>query len=351
MALGSAVQPQTHNTAQADTNWTDTGVMWAGVLFSAAFTGLIWLLSDRLEAIYKLPDQGALWYYWKLPEPTVITRATAWGGYLLHQIGNFYLIYKAQKARPSYTTGLHSFNIQALALNVAFSVVHLIQTHLFYDGLAQDVSILTSQGSVIVLLIWVLLMENPRRGLFFGKKVNFAKDVLQWARKYHGYLFSWAIVYTFWYHPMEGSSGHLIGFFYTFVMMLQGSLFFTRIHVNKWFNVALELLVLVHGTLVAIQQGKGMWPMFFFGFATIFVVTQMHGLGLSRWVKAGLATLFGVLVALVYSQKPLASLNEIIRIPVIDYLGVFVLFGLIWLGLFGARLIKRGRHSQPQPSA
>ena len=24
------------------------------------------------------------------------------------------------------------------------------------------------------------------------------------AKRYHGYVFSWAVIYTFWYHPMEG---------------------------------------------------------------------------------------------------------------------------------------------------
>ena len=52
-------------------------------------------------------------------------------------------------------------------------------------------------------------------------------------RKYHGYVFAWATVYTFWYHPMENTAGHLIGFFYMFLLLLQGSLFLTRIHINK----------------------------------------------------------------------------------------------------------------------
>jgi hypothetical protein len=314
--------------------------MWAGVAFSLIATLVIWATGQRLEAFPKLPDQGALWYYWKLAEPTAITRLSAWGLYLVHQLGNFYLIWKAQRAKPGYTTGLHSFNVQALALNGVFGVLHLIQSHVFYDGLAQDTSILSSQGAVIVLLIWVLLMENPRRGLFFGKKVNFAKDVITWARKYHGYFFSLAIVYTFWYHPAEPTQGHLLGFFYTFMMMLQGSLFFTRIHVNKWWMLTMELMVLVHGTLVAMQQGTGaMWPMFFFGFGMLFIVTQMHGLGLSRWMKAGFTALFGAIAIAVYWGRLPQGASEIIRIPIIDYLGVFVLFGLIWLGLFIARKI------------
>jgi hypothetical protein len=320
--------------------WTSDRAMWAGVAFSALLTGLIWLLGDRLAAFAKLPDQGTLWYFWKLAEPTWITRLSAWGLYLVHQIAIFALIRKAQRENTRYTGGLHPVNVQALAVNGVFAVLHLIQTHVFYDGLAQDVSILSSQGSVIVLLVWVLLMENPRRGLFFGKRAPLHKDIVAWAKKYHGYFFSWAVIYTFWYHPMESTQGHLIGVFYTFVLMLQGSLFFTRIHVNKWWMAAQEVLVLVHGTLVALQQGTGIWPMFFFGFAMLFIVTQMHGLGLSRGMKAFFTVLFGVAVALVYSERGLAQLNEIIRIPLIDYLSVFVLAGLIGGGLWIARRLR-----------
>ena len=166
-------------------------------------------------------------------------------------------------------------------MNGLFIVLHLAQTHLWYDGLAQDVSIWSALGSVVVMLVWVLLMENPRRGLFFGRKIGFPRRLTEVARRYHGYYFAWAIIYTFWYHPMEATGGHLIGFLYMFLLMLQGSLLFTRAHMNRWWTLALEVAVLAHGTLVAIMQGEGMWPMFAFGFGGIFVITQMHGLGLA----------------------------------------------------------------------
>src|SRR6185503_9106697 len=113
---------------------------------------------------------------------------------------------------------LHRVNVIALAANAFFIGLHFVQTHIWYDGLAQDVSIFSSQGSVIVLLVWVLLMENPRRGLFFGKKVKFSETVIRFARKYHGYFFAWAAVYTFWYHPMVSTPGHLVGFMYMFML-------------------------------------------------------------------------------------------------------------------------------------
>jgi hypothetical protein len=347
--MASTPLPQTRSVSPQQTAPISANkAMALGVAFCLGYTAFIWLIGSRLEQFAKLPDQGPLWYYWKLAAPTWVTRASAWGLYLVHQLACFYVIWRAQRSNLKYTQSLHPVNVQALAINAVFALLHVAQSHIFYDGLAQDVSILSSQGSVIVLLIWVLLMENPRRGMFFGKKAPIHKDIIAWARKYHGYFFSWAIVYTFWYHPAESTTGHLIGFFYTTMMMLQGSLFFTRIHINRWWMFAMEAMVLVHGTLVAIGQGNGIWPMFMFGFAMLIIVTQMHGLGLSRWVKAALTVTFSVLVALVYQQRGLAKLNEIIRIPLIDYLGVLILALLIGGGLWVARKLRR---AAPQLSA
>ncbi|WP_425582119.1 hypothetical protein [Streptosporangium fragile] len=315
-------------------------LLW-GIAASAVLTGLVWLLGRRLEGIELLPDQGASWYYWKLPEPTVWTRASAWLGYAAHQIASWWLIYYAQTRVRRYTAGLHRVNVIALAVNFGFVVLHTLQTHLFYDGLAQDVSIFSSQGSVVLLLVAVLLMENGRRGLFAGRPAPISAEVVTFARKYHGYLFSWAAVYTFWYHPMESTSGHLVGFFYMFLLLLQGSLFMTRAHTDRRWTVTLELLVAAHGTLVAVMSSGpgGAWPMFLFGFLGIFVITQMHGLGLSRATRWILAAAYAGAVLVVYAALGFGRVDEIVRIPVIEYLLVAVLAVLLWLGLRAARRV------------
>ena len=74
-------------------------VLLAGVVFSAPFTLLIWVLDFRLSSIELLPDSGAAWYYWKLPAPTFWTRATSWGFYLAHQLAIWGIIYYAQTYR------------------------------------------------------------------------------------------------------------------------------------------------------------------------------------------------------------------------------------------------------------
>jgi hypothetical protein len=323
----------------------DVVALWGGILFGLLFTALIWWARPIMEDVTLLPDQGVAWYYWKLPEPTFWTHATAWGFYLMHQFAIWGLIWSAQRQKNKYIPGLHRFNIAALGVNIIFTVIHFLQTAIWYDGLAQDVSIFSSQGSVIVMLVWILLMETPRRGLFFGKRVSFSQAILGFAKKYHGYVFSWAIIYTFWYHPMVSTPGHLLGFVYTFFLLLQGSLFFTRMHLNKWWKLVQEVSVLIHGAIVAaITQNSDIWPMFAFGFGGLLVITQMHGLGLSavwKWIITGL---YVAATVWVYSGRGLAALNEIIRIPVIEYAAVFLLAGLIWLGLWIAGRV-RGRGS------
>ena len=316
--------------------------LWGGIAFSMAFTALIWWAAQRLASVPHLPDQGPAWYYWKLANPTFWSHFTAWMFYALHQIAFWSLIFYAQTHVKTYSKGLHPVNVLALGVNAFFILLHFVQTQLWYDGLAQDVSIFSSQGSVILMLVAILLMENQRRGLLLGKKVSFTKQIGSFARKYHGYVFAWATVYTFWYHPMENTPGHLVGFLYMFLLLLQGSLFLTRIHLNKWWTLTQEVAVGVHGTLVAIFQGGGLWPMFAFGFAGIFILTQMHGLGWSRGVRWLVAGLYIVAAIFIYSSRGWVQLNEIIRIPVIEYLLVFVMAGLIALGLWiGQRFRKQ----------
>ncbi|NYD99354.1 hypothetical protein BJY21_000539 [Kineosphaera limosa] len=325
---------------------------------SLLLTGAVWLTGLAIARDDLLPDAGPSWYYWQLPEPTLLTRLSAWGGYLAHQLAIWGIIYYAQTRVRTYSAGLHPINVIALATNFGFIVLHLAQSLVFYDGLAQDVSIYSSQGSVIALLVVVLLMENRRRGLFFGKKAPLSKRVVEVARRYHGYLFSWAIVYTFWYHPAENSSGHLIGFFYMFLLLAQGSLFLTRYHTNRAWTLTLEVMVLVHGALVALMQAgpTGFWPMFFFGFAGIFVITQMHGVGWSlrtRWL-IGAGYVLGVVG--VYFYRGYDRIDEIVRIPIIEYALVFVLVLLVWPVVLVVDAVvdavrrRRGSGTDPQRS-
>jgi hypothetical protein len=83
---------------------------------------------------------------------------------------------------------------------------------------------------------------------------------------------------------------------------------------------------------VAVFQGNMMWPMFGFCFGALVVITQMHVLGLSVWVKRLIAMAFVTGVLAFYAlNRGMENINELIRIPVIDYLFIFVLYGLYLL--------------------
>jgi hypothetical protein len=304
-----------------------------GVIFSFGFTVLIWIAGSRLNAFELRPDRHvAFWYPWVTNAPTILTRLSAWGLYAAHQLTVWGLIWYAQSKKMKYSSSLSRVNVIALLANAVFITLHFVQTHVFFDGLAMDVPEQSSQWSVILLLVIVLLMENQRRGLFFGRQVkgSVMKESARALRKYHGYYFAWATIYTFWYHPMVSTPGHLVGFFYIFLLMLQGSLFFTRMHVNKWWMVTQEVLVLFHGTLVALSNAPHLWQMFCFGFAGLFVVTQMHGLGLSRSVRGVFLAAYVIGALCVFSDIGLGKIHQITWIPITDYVAVFVIAFLVW---------------------
>lgn len=310
----------------------DKKVLLISIGISLFLTFLVFLFDDVLGFVPDVslaPDTGVSHYFWKLrPEDvTFWTRLSSWGFYLIHQFTAFFLVYKISKQKVS--TKLSKYNWILLGSTFFFVILHMVQTYVFYDGLAQDVSVFSSQGSVIVMLVLILIIENKRRGLFFGKKVKLPKAGVNNVMKYHGVIITWAIIYTFWYHPVVSTPGHLFGFFYMFLLLLQMSFANTTIHMNKMWGLSLEVLVLFHGTTVAIFQGNGMWPMFFFGFAFIFVVTQIHSLKIKKRTYAAVLTAYMVLALTVYNNifgfKDFTEIFQITWIPIIEYLLVFVI--------------------------
>jgi hypothetical protein len=316
---------------------------WWGLLGCAGLMGVIFAMGPYSEGLVLEPDRGDMWYFWQLHEPTAITRLSAWLPFSLHWIAMWYLISRGRSERPTYVFGLHSFNLQAIAVNAFFILLHIAQTKIFYDGLAQDTHEATSLGSVVIMLFAIMLMENRRRGLVLGKKFKFMYETGDTVRRYHGYYFSWAIIYTFWYHPVELTQGHLAGFAYMFLLFLQGSLFFTRYHINRWWTMSLELLFVVHGAFVAYfimqKDQPGAWAMFFFGGVTLFLITQMHGLGLSRRGKLFIALPLVGIMATYYLLNP-DTAGLLPRVPMINYIGTILVLIVVWLLLRFGDLVK-----------
>lgn len=271
---------------------------------------------------------------------------TMWVGYGLHQILCWYFIYKLQRDKHNLQNDhIGKYNTALLIVNGVFIILHLLQTRLFYDALAQYVPVSSSQYSVIIMLVFMLILLNGWRGLFFGKKVPLSRTALSGIAKTHGYYISWAVIFTLWFHPMESTWGHLLGFFYMFLLMLQMSLAYTKVHTNiKWVTV-LEVFVTLHGTVIALQAGQTMWSMFLFGFALMFIVTQMYGVVRLKALRIGFTVAYLVMAVLVYSGvlgtgHQISQIHQIFWIPIILYALVFVFVGLyhIVLKLFSKKL-------------
>jgi hypothetical protein len=167
-------------------------------------------------------------------------------------------------------------------------------------------------------------------------------------QKVHGFYISWAVVYTFWYHPMEGTLGHLLGFLYLFLLMGQMSLARTSWHTRIGWLTFLEAFVAIHGAIVAIEAANGMWPMFFFGFMMMFIVTQVFGILKNRVAIAGIIASYVALVLVTYSGAlgqmftgtPVGwtDIHQITWIPVILY---GLVFALAWLFAGVGTLLKK----------
>jgi hypothetical protein len=73
--------------------------------------------------------------------------------------------------------------------------------------------------------------------------------------------------------------------------------------------------------------------MFFFGFAGLFILTQMHGVPLPKWMKWGFLGLYVAGALVNYGLSNITMLHQVTWIPIIEYAGVLALAALITLGI------------------
>ncbi|MFX0106926.1 MAG: hypothetical protein ACFE7R_01450 [Candidatus Hodarchaeota archaeon] len=327
--------------------------LWVGgLVFAIGFTLLIWIFGPALDRFVLGPDQGPAWYYWQLPEPDFMAQFIVWSMYLTHQFVVWGTIYWAQKnliaQKTNPTTSLTKYNWAMVVISLVFVTLHLVQTQIWFDGLAQDVPIWTSQGSVIVMLVLILIIENPRRGLFLGKKAGkpFTARVSGLVRRIHMYPIAWALVYTFWFHPMFYDPQLLTGFFYMFLLFTQMTVAYTKVHIDKRWVITVEGFVGVHALVVAIfntldHGSTDMWAMFLSGFVFMWVFTYMYALNIRKEVKGLVTLLYFTFLAWIYIPAPFGYGRDIayllrlemLWIPIILYLLAAVFAGLAFVYL------------------
>lgn len=324
---------------------TSLHAILGGFAFAGGITAVIGWTAGALTSFDTVGPTEPFAYPWRLREPNDAARVTAWAGYALHNLAAWLVIAMVRRRHLKYASSFRWPNVAMLIVHVGFALLHVVQTQIWYDGLARDVPEVTALGSVALMLMVVLALENPRRGLVLGKRVTFPRSMVQIVREYHGYLFTWALIYTFWYHPTEATAGHLVGFFYLLLLLWQSVLVMTRAHLDRRWTLALEILVIPHAVVVAWLQGKGLWPMFLFGFTAVFVLTQMYAFDWPSLVRRLIWGGYVLAVVIVYGQMDrFAAAHEVLRIPVLDYGVVGLLAAVFWL-IDRTRL--RGRRQSP----
>jgi len=329
------------NQAVQKTNWSKY-IWFFGAIFAFAFVFLIWALGPNLTHFTDtLIDRNDLsWYYWKLPLRNFWGMNVAWLMYIVHQVSIWSIIYFAQKNKYGFQSknsyGILKYTLYALAITVTFVSLHLVQTQIWFDGLAQDVPILTSQGSVIVMLSIILIIENQRRGLFLGRKVGkpFTASVAVFFRSSHKYIFAWALIYTFWFHPMATDPQLLSGFFYMFLLFTQLMIAWTPLHLDKRWIILLESYVAIHAVIVAVWNttffgGSDIWPMFFTGFAFMFVFTYMYALKVNKKVYGIVTTLYLAFLIWLFLPSPIGFGRNLMNLLRLEFLWIpIILYGL-----------------------
>ncbi|MHA2408356.1 MAG: hypothetical protein ACXACA_08305 [Candidatus Ranarchaeia archaeon] len=305
-------QKSSETPEQSSTSSNQASKAWVGsIIFAVIFTFIIWFVGPQLDPVLAtlLPDQGAAWYYWKLPSREFVNMLIVWSFYLAHQFSIWGSIYWAQKNLTAFKTrptkGLTRYNWATLLINAFFIVLHLVQTHIWFDGLAQDVPIITSQGSVIVMLVMILIIEHP---------------------------------------PMAYDPQLLTGFFYMFLLFTQASLAYTVIHVDRRWVVLLESFVGVHAFIVAVyntlqHNSIDMWAMFASGFAFMFVFTYLYAFKLKKEVRYSAMIVYFAALAWVYLPATLLGYGrpldfllriEFLWIPIILYLLAIVFAAVVY---------------------
>jgi hypothetical protein len=317
-------------------------VWLALIIFTVIEIFLIFFLEPLLRLRFPPlnPDTGPDDYYWKLNIRDALTMIITWTFYGAHQISVWLVIYWAhknyrEKKLDKKKTLKYIFLMSAIL--IGFTLLHLLQTQVWYDGLAQDVPIMTSQGSVIVMLSILLVMQNPKRGLLFGRKEKrlMRPEVAKTFMTSHQIIFSWALVYTFWFHPMDSSPALLSGFFFMGLLFIQMTLAYTYIHFNKWWVLVVESYVVIHATIVAIAQfvdfniSPPIWPMFLLGFLAMLVFTYIHGLGLPNWIRWSIVAAYFALLIFMYIPQPFGFGREFTYFLRFEFLWIPIILFLI----------------------
>lgn len=249
---------------------------------------------------------------------------------------------KAMEESPKYSTEWRWFNWWMLYVNAIFISLKIITNFFTYNALSSHLPLWFGQGTVFNILVMVLAMQVPVRGMCLGKckrgcgcgsvtvcTGDMWTEMAMFIRKYHGFYFAFGVTNDWYYHPMEATPGHLLGIVNDLLIFWQSISIYTPAHRNKWWCIACEFCVMLHGPLIAIGRGGGA-GMFGFGFVTVFMLSGQWGLPLKNYERVGLLVIcvamclcnYGLGWSKRFGNEPVAwkDLAEVPRIPSIYYM-------------------------------
>lgn len=240
-----------------------------------------------------------------------------------------------------------------LGVNAFFIPAKIITNYYTYSAMSSHLPLWFGQGAVFTIVLIVMAMQVPVRGMCCGyckrgcsvgrltccKGGDTWTEMATFLRKYHGYYIAFGVTSDWYYHPMESSLGHLSGILNDQLFFWQMIVMYTPVHRNKYWCMACEFAVLLHGPLVALNRGGGA-GMFGFGFTVVFLVTGQWGMPLHwatrlMFLVVFLAFLFmnyGLGWSKGFENEPvgLKDMHEITRIPMLYYM-VMMLYFFWWL--------------------
>ena len=192
---------------------------------------------------------------------------------------------------------LQSFHYWMAGVNIFFVLLHLalshwthgsisaiyhyyrsVHYHGYYISYERDDDLPILWG----LSYWILLAKSGQRGAFFGLSIPFTKPIVLFADELLDFVFSWAVLYTYWCHPLKEISTLII----ELIFITHSCLIQTSFHKNKCWTIFVEMNVLFFMFHVL---GPNRPSSYIFGCMNlclvVFVVTQIHGLNLRLLVK------------------------------------------------------------------
>jgi hypothetical protein len=144
---------------------------------------------------------------------------------------------------------------------------------------------------------------------------------------------------------MAGDPQLLTGFLYMMLLFTQVSLAYTWIHVDRKWIVFLEGFVGLHALFVAVyntyQHGSSdMWPMFFSGFAAMFVFTGLYAFKVRRIIYLAVTCAWVLLLAWIYAPAPYGYARPLSGLMRLEPLWIPIILYLLAIAFAGAAYLK-----------